>query len=380
MADGAGPARLAIAWELHQVEHLAPWCELLRMPLLVTDNGRLDAVAQAYPGLVVEKALGIAMPDGLPALGRLIAERSPRAIFYSDLFGRKALRALFGGRRDAPRIVYVPHGFSEKRQTWAAGTAQQDVAVLYGQYAFDQLVSLGVAGYLHHFVVSGNVRAGYHRRHAAYFRAQVDSLGLGGPRPARTLVYAPTWQDAIVSSSYFQAFASFATHLPSGWRLIVKLHPHLERKAAAIDALAAIARGRDVHLVRANPLCYPFLDLADAYVGDMSSLAYDFLAYDRPMFFTNATAGSAADAAKSRLFDCGTVIPPERYDALYRVIDEAWTTDAERFSEKRASLDAYAHATPRDDDDLRDEMVEILAGVAPSWMVAKLAPPRGAAS
>ena len=132
--------------------------------------------------------------------------------------------------------------------------------------------------------------------------------------------------------------------------------------------------------MRANPLCYPFLDLADAYVGDMSSLAYDFLAYDRPMFFTNATAGSATDAAESRLFDCGTVIPPERYDALYRVVDEAWTTDAERFGEKRAALDAYTHAAPRDDDDLRDEMVEILAGVAPSWMVAMLAPPRGAAS
>src|SRR4029453_14335835 len=84
MAEGAGPTRLAIAWELHQVEHLAPWCELLRMPLLVTDNGPLDAVARAYPGLAVEKATGIAMPEDPPALGPLIAERSPRAIFYSD--------------------------------------------------------------------------------------------------------------------------------------------------------------------------------------------------------------------------------------------------------------------------------------------------------
>ena len=36
------------------------------------------------------------------------------------------MRELFGGAR-APRIVYVPHGFSEKRQDWARETAFQDV-------------------------------------------------------------------------------------------------------------------------------------------------------------------------------------------------------------------------------------------------------------
>jgi CDP-glycerol glycerophosphotransferase (TagB/SpsB family) len=205
------------------------------------------------------------------------------------------------------------------------------------------------------------VRAGYHRRHAAYFRAQVDSLGLGGPRPARTLMYAPTWQDAIGSSSFFQAFASFVTQLPSEWRLIVKLHPHLERQAAAIDALAALARGRDVHLVRANPLCYPFLDLADAYVGDMSSLAYDFLAYDRPMFFTNATAGSAPTRriAAVRLRD------GDPAGALRRAVPRRrrGVDDRRRaLRRERASLDAYVHAAPRDDDDLRDEMAAMLAG------------------
>ena len=375
MAERTPGGRLAIAWELHQVEHLAPWCELLRIPLLVADNGPLHAVAHAYPGLAVERAHGIVLPDAMSAFAGAIMERAPRAVFYSDLFGRQPLRRLFGGRRDAPRIVYVPHGFSEKRQDWARETAFQDVAVLYGQHAFDQLVAMGVAGYLHHFVLSGNVRAGYHRRHAPWFRAQLAALGLDGPRPARTLLYAPTWQDAIGSSSFFRAFASFVGALPAGWRLIVKLHPHLERYASTIDALSTLCRGRDVHLVRANPLCYPFLELADAYVGDMSSLAYDYLAYGRPMFFTNPTAGQATDAAHSRLFACGTVIGPDRYEDVYRIVDEAWPTDAERYGEARAALDAYTHAPERAPADLAEEMDALLAGVAPTWMYAKLAPP-----
>ena len=178
MADRAAETRLAIAWEAHHVEHLAPWCELLRMPMLVAGDAQLAAVAQTYPGVAVLLARGIAMPDDLALLARAIRERAPRAIFYSDLFGRKALRAMFGGQRDAPRVVYVPHGFSEKRQDWARGTAQQDVAVLYGRHAFDQLAALGVAGYLHHFIVSGNVRASYHRRHAPYFRSRLADLGV----------------------------------------------------------------------------------------------------------------------------------------------------------------------------------------------------------
>jgi CDP-glycerol glycerophosphotransferase (TagB/SpsB family) len=277
---------------------------------------------------------------------------------------------MFGRRRDPLRVVYVPHGYSEKRQAWAMGTAFQDVAVLHGQAAYDQLEAFGVAGELRHWLYSGNLRSAYYERHAAFFRARREALGVGGPAPARTLLYAPTWQDAIGSSSFFDAFAAFVDGLPSGWRLVVKLHPHLERRADAIDALAARCRGRDVRLVRAQALCYPFLDVADAYVGDMSSLAYDYLAYNRPMFFTNPTAGAPADAAGSRLFACGTVIAPERYADLYRIVDDAWADDAERYGAARAALDAYVHAPGRDARELAFEMEALLAGPAPAWMGA----------
>ena len=368
MADAERGARLAIAWHPHHAEHLAPWCELLDMPLLLSDGAHLDRIADDYPGVRVERARGARMSRQVALFAHAIRKRAPSAIFYSELFSRTLLRALFGGRRDAPRIVYVPHGFSEKRQDWARGTAFQDVAVLYGRHAYDQLEALGVADDLGGHVISGNLRAGYHRRHAAYFRERIALLGLDGPRPSRTLLYAPTWHDAIGSSSFATACAAFVTGLPAGWRLIVKLHPHLERDAAGIEALAATVRGRDVHLVRAHPLCFPFLDLADAYVGDMSSLAYDFLAYGRPMFFTNPTAGQATDAAGSRLFACGTVIAPDRYGDLYRIVDDAWASDAARFGEARVALDAYTHAPGRAADELAAEIDAVLDGAAPGWM------------
>jgi hypothetical protein len=366
---------VALAWEPHHVEHLAPWCEALAVPLLLPERPDLFAVAGAYPGLVVERVPGWTMPEGIGVAGAAIRRRAPHVVLYSDLFGRNALRALFGGHRAAPRVVYVPHGFSEKRQDWARGTAFQDVAVLYGRHAFDQLARLGVAGYLHQFIVSGNLRRGYYARHAAWFSALLAPLGLARAPRQRTLLYAPTWQDAIGSSSFFRAFATLVAGLPADWRLVVKLHPHLERFGESLDELAALCRGRDVHLVRASALTYPFLDLADAFVGDMSSLAYDYLACGRPMFFTNATEGTPGDAAGSRLFACGTVVAPDRYPDLYRIVDEAWATDTERYGAARAALDRYTHAPPRTGADLAEELAFVTAGPPPSWMVAKLEPP-----
>lgn len=368
MPDAPASARVAVAWHPHHVEHLAPWCELLGMPLLLADLPALEAAASGYPGVRAERMPGVVLPERLDTFAHAIAARRPLAIFYSELFSRVLLRALFGRAHDAPRVVYVPHGYSEKRQPWAIGTAHQDIAVLYGQAAYDQLVGFGVAGALHARVIAGNLRRGYHRRHAAFFRAWAARLGLDGPRPARTLLYAPTWDDAIGSSSFDTAFGAFADALPSGWRLVVKLHPHLERRAGGIDAIVAASLGRDVVVLRQQSLCYPFLDLADAYVGDMSSLAYDYLAYGRPMFFTNPTAGTPADAAESRLFACGTVVPSERYGDLYRIVEETWDVDAERHGAARAELDAYVHAPPRDADELAIEMGALLAGPAPAWM------------
>ena len=370
MADAREHARLAVAWHPHHVEHLAPWCELLDMPLLLADSPALDAIVGDYPGVRFERMPGVVIPERLDALAQTILLRAPRAVFYSELLSRRILRAMFGGKPDSTRVVYVPHGYSEKRQDWARTTAFQDIAVLYGRAAYDQLVALGVAGELERHVVSGNLRRAWHARHASFFGARMAACGLDGARPARTLLYAPTWEDAIGSSSFFAAFAAFVDGLPAGWRLLVKLHPHLERAAGAIDALASSVRGRDVHLLRAKSLCYPFLDLADAYVGDMSSLAYDYLAYGRPMFFTNPTAGTAADASGSRLFDCGTVVAPDRYDDLYRVVDNAWDDDAERYGAARVALDAYVHEAGREPEAVAIEMNALLAGPAPAWMTA----------
>lgn len=357
---------LAVAWHPHHVDHLAPWCELLSAPLVVDGRPALAAAVRHYPFIASAPLAGTDAKADFVAFARRVRALSPRVLLVSELFERWYLREHFGGNA-APRIVYVPHGFSEKRQGWARTTAYQDVAVLYGEHAQDQLASLGVAGILDHAIVSGNLRRAWYRRHAEHFRSALGDLGRL-PRAERTLLYAPTWTDAIGSSSFFDAFVPFVSALPARWRLIAKLHPHLERHAEVVDILAMLAENRDIHLVRDSPLTFPYLDLADAYIGDMSALAYDFLACGRPMFFTHATSGGPADASASRLFACGTEIPPGRYAEFPGIVDAAWDLDGERYGEARRALDRYTHAPFPGFEALARAIDEATRGPAPGWM------------
>jgi hypothetical protein len=245
------------------------------------------------------------------------------------------------------------------------------VAVLYGQAAYDQLATFGVAGELRHWLYAGNLRSAYYARHAAFFGARREALGVGGPRGRRercsTRRPGRTRSEARRSST---RSPRSSTACPRDGGLVVKLHPHLERRADAIEALAARCRGRDVRLVRAQALCYPFLDVADAYVGDMSSLAYDYLAFNRPMFFTNPTAGARTDAAGSRLFACGN---GDRAGPLRRPLpDRRRGVGARRGALRQGARGArrLRARQRRDAGALAVEMDALLAGPAPAWMDA----------
>ncbi|HEY2864171.1 MAG TPA: CDP-glycerol glycerophosphotransferase family protein [Casimicrobiaceae bacterium] len=359
---------VAVAFHPHHIDHLAPWCAILDVPMLVCEApGQRDA-AQCYPGLKLVGMHDVTTPGGLAHMIDAVRELRPRVVLYSHLFDRQTLRDLFGAGRASPRIVHCPHGFSEKRQDYATRIAQQDVALLYGQHALDQLGALGVASMSCKVVLTGNVRRGYYLAHRNFFRSQLNRFGLQEGDGRRTILYAPTWNDAVGSSSFVSAFTSFAQKLPAGSRLVVKTHPHQEYEAAELDRLLADYRGRDdIQVLRNNPLTFPLLDMADVYVGDMSSLAYDFLVFDRPMYFLNQTAGGIADARESRLFRCGTPIDPSGYADIYSIIESTLEKDA-AFSGARAELYRYTHAPGVSEAGACAQIAAACGGPAPRWL------------
>jgi CDP-Glycerol:Poly(glycerophosphate) glycerophosphotransferase len=361
---------VAVAFYPHHVEHLAPVCAMLGAPLVVCDSAGQERAVASYPRLEPVVVRNFAMPEGIRRVQRALRELDADVIFCSDLIARRTLRAYFRDWPAKPRVVHVPHGFSEKMQRWSRDIAFQDIALMLGRHAIDQLRAMGVTAAECTMVVAGNLRRAWYAQNRAFFTARRIAWGLPDD-PRRTILYAPTWDDRIGSTSFFSAFTTLLEGVPRGSRLVVKLHPHLEQKAPQVTALCARAAGRDDVIVLRNcPLVLPILDVADVYIGDMSAMAYDYLGFDRPMFFLNQVANSARDPLYSRLFRCGATIGPADYAAIYATVEAGLADDRARFSAERAALDAYTHAPALDARALRDVLERLTAGAPPAWLAS----------
>ena len=137
---------------------------------------------------------------------------------------------------------------------------------------------------------SSAITATFYQKYQSFYDALVPKKPF--------LLYAPTWQDSEQSTSYFDALPHLLA-LPETLTLVIKPHPHLP--------LVPIDRPNTRLLIDFPPI-YPLLNNLDAYIGDMSSIGYDCLAFDKPMFFLNQN-----DRKGLYLFNCGVEIKKSQY-------------------------------------------------------------------
>jgi CDP-glycerol glycerophosphotransferase (TagB/SpsB family) len=95
------------------------------------------------------------------------------------------------------------------------------------------------------------------------------------------------------------------------------------------------------------PPVYPILSLADVYLGDASSVGYDYLFYERPMFFFPAKHSG-------RLHTCGRLLDPAQ--DLYSQLDET-----NRFAKEQRKLYQYAFGPRITEEHLRANVMQMLA-------------------
>src|SRR5207244_888854 len=98
----------------------------------------------------------------------------------------------------------------------------------------------------------------------------------------------------------------------------IKLHPNLvEKNKIEVQKLIwQYEKKKNIQFLLDFSPIYPLLNFVDLYIGDASSIGYDFLSFDKPMFFLNQNKLS------TYLFQCGIVIAPEKYSDIYSIIDQ----------------------------------------------------------
>lgn len=299
----------------HYLDHLGPLCALLKWPLIVCEPHVAELARTYYPDL---KVLEIPVWDLKLPFRTLSCDTTP------------ILEAAFPNQKTD--LIWLPHGNSDKgwNSPFFEALTNETVALVYGQKMVDFMHAKNAFPQIFRI---GNFRWQYFLKHANFYREKIFF-----PQNNKNILYAPTWDDAEKNCSFWNAFPHLANRMPHDCNLLVKLHPNtLMKYEVELEILMGRYAKNNIVFLPEMPPIYPLLSRCDAYIGDMSSIGYDFLKFDLPMYFLNANQ-------KLPLHQCGTAIEPNTF---------VWS-DSDPFSKVRKALYEYTFdPVPNWDDFIR---------------------------
>lgn len=342
--------------QIHYIDHLAPICVMMGIPLLFLDSQDYALGKKYYPDLQAQlEEYQELTPE------YLIAKYD--VLFMSDLWDRKTFNQkyhLLEKKYNKPiRHVHCPHGYSDKA-FYLKKVAQEDITLIYGNAMLDMLKRHNVFEDLHSYVISGNFRYTYYKQNKAFLDRIVKEEVLNKFDDKRPVVlYAPTWLDLLESTTFFDASHYLLDQLSKDYNVIVKLHPRLELDDVVgyYQILGKYEERGNIVFLKDFPLVYPLLAHSDIYVGDTSSVGYDYLVFDKPMFFLNKNRANSKEDPNYFLYQCGKEIFPDEYPKIAEIIKESLPKDKERFSRKRKEVWTYSFGEERPFEEIKDDII-----------------------
>lgn len=354
---------LNIGEDRHHIDHLGVLCAIMDIPLLCSHKANYDIATQYYPGL---KACHIT--DWRKFSKENLASDHD-TYFYSNFYGlapelNQVAREI-GVSNPNIRCVYCPHGNSDKgyNSTWMEGFAIEDITLLYGNRMIDFLKDVGVFNLMKNYVVVGNFRYAYYQQNKEFYDviAKKELLSLFD-KPQPIILYAPTWDDLEHSSSFPDGCQQLLEKLPSHYNLMIKFHPRLEEQFFGHTTHFVEKYGNQPNVVFIQNFCpiYALLNIVDVYVGDMSSIGYDFLAFDRPLFFFNPNNRDFNKMPELSVSRCGTEIKPDQYHQVYQMIEDLKPADDEVFSSIRKKVYHHTFSEDKSFSIIKEELLGLI--------------------
>ncbi len=323
--------------DLHHLDHISVLCTLLQIPLVVTEEKLYHLAEKYYPELIVYHYNTVELPIKMIAEYEIIFSSLPRDLISQIFFVAENLQ------KKKLLSVWTPHGNSDKGYLaeYMEGLSKEKIVLAYGEKMLDFLKEKGVFDLLYRALPIGNYRKVYYEKRKPFYDQIIEKevaslLERGKP----TIFYAPTWEDSEKSGSFFEFCPTLIKNLPDAYNLIVKVHPNiLLQKEAQYREFTESHTGRKNLLFLVDfPPIYALLDFVDIYIGDMSSIGYDFLTFDKPMYFINLNG--RADKG-TYLFQAGIEIAHKNFDKIYEIIEKTLPTDRDNFSAIRSEIDRY---------------------------------------
>lgn len=341
---------------VHYMDHLAIVAILMDIPYLFIDEETYLMAKRYYPDL---KAILSEYQEFSPEY--LIENYD--VSFMSDLWNRTTMRQKFERLekhyKKSWRNVHCPHGFSDKG-FYLSKSSMEDIVLLYGNNMIDQLRAHGCWENIHQYVICGNYRYTYYLAHAEFYNSIFEEeIQSHFEKKQPLILYAPTWVDFEQSSSFFEACCQILDALPSTYNIVVKLHPRLELDDVVnyYRIMGSYENRKNILFLSNYPLVFPILAHTDIYIGDMSSIGYDFLIFDKPLFLLNTQNRDTKTDRGLYLFQCGTEIKPHQYSDIFTIIEKSLPDDMAKFSTLRNEMWKYTFGEQRAFKEIKADII-----------------------
>ncbi|MCH9632562.1 MAG: hypothetical protein S4CHLAM6_09000 [Chlamydiae bacterium] len=330
------------------IDHLAPLCSFLNIPILTSWPQTIFLYRRYYPNVEI-KVKNWSVRYLLENYTSVLYSFVPEPSFRDVIKEQRAKNPDDEIWKKDLKLIHHFHGCSDKgyHSNWIKPDGHikdVDLLLIYGERFKNLLEDKDLLHLPNEYQFVGNYRYTYYKKHKEYLDNLVQKEVFSQfEKKQKTILYAPTWADHEKSSSFLDIYKTLFETLPDDFNLIVKLHPNMTLKTPIYDPspiLKIIENYKDklnVLILPFYPVVYPLINFCDIYLGDHSSVGYDVLAFNKPMFFLNVNKRKANDKG-ALLFKCGTVIEKEEFSCLYKIIVENLPLDTKLFQTSREQL------------------------------------------
>ncbi len=309
----------------HYLDHLGILCEGLGIPLLVTELTTFQVAKEFYTDLDVRYVEHHNLSlEYLCEIADVIFESGHT--FAAELI---PLMHMMHGKK--MRVVYCPHGNSDKK----APHLPKDLSLVYGDHMHDHLIKTGEKAFIEQVVVTGNYRGAYYNSKKEWYDQKLSELLDHQLDPTKkTVLYAPTWDH----NEWFPQTLKVIEEVGSSYNLLLRLHPFLP-EMFPVESEKIHADRSIIHLSH-FPSIYPILNRCNYYIGDRSSIGYDFLCFDKPLFFLEEGEGE--------IYPCGLILS----QAMRQILEQF--QDSSELSSKRKQLAQRVFGAIKNFDEIKE--------------------------
>lgn len=336
------------------LDHLGVLAAILDIPLFVSEEKTYDLATSLYPQIkrvqIEEKSLSL----------EYLASNFDILFLSSKLWAIELYHLFPLLCRKKMRIVYCPHGNSDKGHTLTKELHNpEDVSLVYGDHMIDLLKDTGMFDKINQVITTGNYRYSFFLQHQTFYRTLASGKIFSKiDKTKKTIFYAPTWHSEESPSSFYNECPALIDQITPQFNLLVKLHPYLYERRL-VETTLIYEKYKDhpqVLFLEDFPPVYPLLALSEAYLGDFSSIGYDFLSFDKPMYFFNP---SNSDLEKDRgrfLHRCGMEISTKREKNIFDFIARTLEQNQTQFAKIRKEIYSYTFGKERQLSEVREDI------------------------